>query len=748
MLNFKYKKIIEKMINNLKIFFFFIIGIILIGTSCFNDLDTVPLDEDIVSTANAYDSPEAYRAVLAKIYAGLAVTGQEGPAGQSDIFGIDEGFGQYMRGLWYHQELPTDEAVIGWNDQTIKDFHEQDWTSTDVFIFAFYSRIFYQVVLCNEFLRQTTDEKLNERNENDALKTIIQGYRAEARFMRALSYWHALDHFRNVPFATEEDPIGGFIPEQIQAADLYDYIESELLAIESEIAASRSNEYGRADQGTVWMLLAKLYMNTEVYIGSVAYDQCLTYCNRLINAGYTLDDEYHTLFLADNHLSNEIIFPIAYDGINTKTWGGTTFIIHAAVGGTMDPLIQGIDNGWGGTRSTSALVDKFPAIAGQGGGGLLVAPQSGEEYPVEQEIYVPGSFSGWNPATAPAIISVNADGIYEGYLNFPDENTEFKITPERSFTNNLGDDDADGTLDTNGDNIVVAEAGFYLITVDLNENTYTLEKTSWAIIGDATQGGWDIDEDMSYNTETGAWEITTTLQPGQIKFRANDDWAINFGDDAGDAILDFDGSNITIGSAGTFFIQLFLDAPDHTYSIETQTVDNRAMFHTDGQTLEIERIPEFTEGYPSTKFKNLTRDGETGSSLVHPDTDFPMFRLADVYLMYAEAVLRGGSGGDMATALDFVNQVRTRAYGEPGGNITMADLTLDFLLDERGRELHWEAHRRTDLIRFGQFSDGNYVWPWKGGTAEGTAVDDHFDVFPIPAADLGANPNLSQNAGY
>jgi hypothetical protein len=170
------------------------------------------------------------------------------------------------------------------------------------------------------------------------------------------------------------------------------------------------------------------------------------------------------------------------------------------------------------------------------------------------------------------------------------------------------------------------------------------------------------------------------------------------------------------------------------------------LFHTDGQTLEIEDIAQFTQGYAITKFKNVTSDGKPGSNLTWVDTDFPMFRLADVYLMYAEALLR--SGGSRADALNYVNLVRRRAYGGPGGDITDADLDLDYILDERARELYWECHRRTDLIRFGQFSDGSYLWPWKGGVPGGAVTQSFRDVFPIPSSDIGANPNLKQNQGY
>ena len=344
----------------------------LLFTSCSGDLDTVPLDEDIITAGTVYDDPEAYEQVLAKLYAGLAVSGQQGPAGQADIEGIDEGFGQYLRGYWYHQELSTDESVIGWNDQTIADFHGQSWGPGDGFIFAFYSRIFYQIALCNEFMRETTDGKLSDRGVDDQLRAEIQGFRAEARFLRALSYYHALDLFRNVPFVTEDDIVGSFFPEQIQAPDLFNYIETELLAIEPLITAPRSNEYARADQAAVWTLLAKLYLNAEVYTGTPRYADCAEYCDKIIGAGYSLEPEYAHLFLADNHTSDEIIFPVAFDGISTRTWGGMTYIIRAGIGGSMDPFESGVASGWGGTRATKQLVEKFPE-----GGGQLVAPSEG-----------------------------------------------------------------------------------------------------------------------------------------------------------------------------------------------------------------------------------------------------------------------------------------------------------------------------------------------------------------------------------
>jgi hypothetical protein len=179
------------------------------------------------------------------------------------------------------------------------------------------------------------------------------------------------------------------------------------------------------------------------------------------------------------------------------------------------------------------------------------------------------------------------------------------------------------------------------------------------------------------------------------------------------------------------FVDKFIDI--------TGATDKRAMFHTAGQSKSISDIFTFTDGYAIKKWKNKTRAGVTGTDLTHPDTDFPVFRLADAYLMYAEAVLRGGTGGDLTTALGYVNAIRTRAYENTTGNITS---------DQRARELYGECHRRTDLIRFGRFSTSTYVWEWKGNVKTGVSTDSHFDLFPIPSTDMGANPNLVQNPGY
>lgn len=178
--------------------------------------------------------------------------------------------------------------------------------------------------------------------------------------------------------------------------------------------------------------------------------------------------------------------------------------------------------------------------------------------------------------------------------------------------------------------------------------------------------------------------------------------------------------------------------------LDSSPDDRAKLFWTEGHNYEMANYKVWADGYPSVKFRNTNFTG-TSVSTPFSSTDFPLYRLADAYLMYAECVLRGAAGGSASQALDYVNAVRNRSHA---GAITSGELNLDFLLDERARELNLEGHRRTDLIRFGKFTGGSYIWPWKGNTAEGTSIPDTYKVFPIPQTALQANPNLTQNTGY
>lgn len=721
-----------------------LVGFTFIASGCFKDLDTLPLDPSVFTANVAFENPESYLQVLAKIYAGLAVSGQQGPAGQADISGIDEGFGQYLRGYWYHQELTTDEAVIGWNDQTIKDFHNQSWSASDGFIYAFYSRIMYQISLANEYLRQTTDEVLTKRGVDENLKNQIAVYRAEARFLRALSYWHALDLFGNPPFATENDPIGQFLAPQYTSQQLFDWLENELKSIENDLMAPRTNQYGRADRAAAWMLLAKLYLNAEVYTGQKKYNEALEYCEKIINAGYSLEPNYEHLFLTDNDKSNEIIFPVRFDGVTTRTWGGMTFIISAAIGGSMNPASLGMAGGWGGTRTTKEFVKKFPADLT----GILTDFNIGQTLSY-QRILIPGTHNGFNGTANDADDRLTAvmrnSNIYEGYRYFEQDNSEFVFlrNPSSTLSGKLGDNEGDGTLEPNGANIVAGPKGLYYIKANLANNTYTLERQEWVISGTATNGE---EIDLVYDPESKYMVFEGELAAGSFRFHQKGNPSASLGDNDINALLTPNGAPIGIDESGGYKIFLNLNRPDYTYRINLTSFDRRGLFYTKGQNLEIEDLTLFTDGYAVQKFKNISSTGQRGSDATFPDTDFPMFRLADVYLMAAEAILR--AGGDINKAVNYTNQVRQRAYTGTRGNVNSSTLSLDFILDERARELYWECHRRTDLIRFGKFSNTDYLWSWKGGVKEGKSVEQFRDIFPIPSADLNANPNLKQNPGY
>lgn len=170
-----------------------------------------------------------------------------------------------------------------------------------------------------------------------------------------------------------------------------------------------------------------------------------------------------------------------------------------------------------------------------------------------------------------------------------------------------------------------------------------------------------------------------------------------------------------------------------------------SLFWTAGHEYIMTDYKEWTDGYPSIKFRNNDLNDTPSSGTSFSGTDFPLYRLSDVYLMYAECALRGASDTTMSDALNYVNMVRTRSSAN---SISLSELDLDFIIDERGRELNLEGHRRTDLIRFGKFTGGSYLWPWKGNTANGAAIPESYNVFPIPQSAIDANPNLKQNSGY
>ncbi len=325
-------------------------------TSCVDDLDQRPVFEQDATVV--YSSPESYRQVLAKAYACFVITGQE-KDGNPDI-DSEKGY-DLSRCIFNMQEDATDESINTWS--SLYDVSHFNWDANDVWVQDAYYRLYYTISVCNEFIRNSADGSIGRFTE--AEQAEIRAMKAETRFLRALSYYWVLDLYAQGPFSNEDTPISGYIPERYGDEQLFDFIESELKDIEEAVPAD--NEYGRATRGAVQSLLARLYLNAEVYTREARYTDCITYCNKIINSGkYSLEPEFYKLFNASNHLrTNEIIFSFVIDATTTVTWGATTNIICGSCSNTstQDPAKYGITNGWGNFRVRGEIPAKFGDVA-------------------------------------------------------------------------------------------------------------------------------------------------------------------------------------------------------------------------------------------------------------------------------------------------------------------------------------------------------------------------------------------------
>lgn len=515
--------------KNMKKFKLFTLGILLISSiSCTDDLNTEPLVELSLEELLQQD-PNAVTGILSKLYGSFALSGADGP-GSSDIVGDDAGESPFLRGIINLQEFTADGMKNRWGDDGLDQLTTtSNWDENNKFFRYLYNRAYYTIPQCNNLLIVLNNVDVANKEQ------VI----SEVRFLRSLAYFYLVDCFGKGVLATEAN-YGQSTPlPEASRQELFDFVESELLAIET--ALPDTNSYGRANKSVARMLLAKLYLNAEVYTGTPKYNEALTFVSKVITeGGYSLDTNFGRVFSGNNNNSPEIIYPLIADPLVSQSFGNTTYLVNGSLNvETMTISDFGATQGWGGHRSTKAWYGLF------------------------------------------------------GNLN-------------------------------------------------------------------------------------------------------------------------------------------------------TSTDDRADLFWTNGHTFEMTDYKQWTNGYPSTKFRN-SNFGGSSTPTDFSGTDFPLFRLADAYLMYAECVVRGASGGSTAQALTYVNNIRLRSNATV---VSAGDLTLDFILDERGRELMFEGHRRTDLIRFGKFSGGSYLWPWKGGVMNGTSIPSTYELFPIPLLALQANPNLTQNPGY
>jgi len=536
---------------------FIIFGIVLstlMIASCLKDLDIKPQDPNTILEGNLGDDEVYMKEALGKIYASFIISGQGGDAGD-DITASDGNFFTTTRALWNLQEITTDEAICSWGDVGIADLNTQTWSPSNPFLTALFQRLGLSITYANDFIGNT----------NGNSDPVIIQYNAEARFLRALAYYWAVDLFGQFPFTTETEGVGKSFPEIKTRAEIFDYIETELKEVQYLLGEPKFS-YPQADKAAAWMLLARLYLNAEVYTGTAQWDSCKVYCDKIISPGYySLADNYRQNFTADNDgtTNPEMIFAWSQDGTYTQGYVGTTFIIESS---------------------------------------------SDSKYIRAEDYHGLTTNTNWNGNRA-----------------------------RKEFMNVLVD-----TLATYG--------------------------------------------------------------------------------------------NVPVPESDTIFAQ----CPDNRVFLRTKKSMDIPSASSSG---------DYGIGVYKFTARNLDKSLPATYNPAYACTDFPVFRYADALLMRAEAL--HNLGDDDNAVLD-INEIRERAYGDVSGNITAAEVTDDFLLNERGKEFYYEAQRRTDLVRFGKFTGGDYVWTWKGGVFAGTSTDSHFDIFPIPGDEISSNPNYNglNNPGY
>ncbi|WP_028909244.1 RagB/SusD family nutrient uptake outer membrane protein [Prevotella sp. AGR2160] len=188
------------------------------------------------------------------------------------------------------------------------------------------------------------------------------------------------------------------------------------------------------------------------------------------------------------------------------------------------------------------------------------------------------------------------------------------------------------------------------------------------------------------------------------------------------------------------------DAPENATVKQMYTAagDDRALMCNIDRKLENSEVGTFTNGYAACKFNNYYTDGSAGKNTTFPDCDFFLFRIAEAYLTYAEATARENKDVATAQGVAYLNDLRARAHAQQKTGYSLSDIC-----DEWAREFYFEGYRRTTLVRFQRFAGNvSYNWAWKGGIANGSNIDEHYNLFAIPADDINANKNLKQNLGY
>lgn len=323
-------------------------------TSCLNDLDTTPRGSDV--ELDPYADAANYPKLVAKVYAGFNKLGLTGPDGDGDIpSSTDQGKTNFLRIYFNMQELTSDEAKCAWNDNDERFYSQTMLMPNNNIGYMLYQRCMLNITFANEFLRNTA-KPLTEVAE-------LNRMRDEVRVLRAMNYYFLFDTFGNPGWITEEYPVdGSYYPQQLGREGMFKWIESELKSVlqENNLKNHSASTYGLVTNQLVETLLAKMYINAEVYTGKPRWEDALAYAKQVNTyTGLRLEDNYQNLFCADNYRSEEIIFALPYDYDMATDWGGMTAIIAASTGGDMTGDLLNFTSSWSGYRATQQLTNLF-----------------------------------------------------------------------------------------------------------------------------------------------------------------------------------------------------------------------------------------------------------------------------------------------------------------------------------------------------------------------------------------------------
>lgn len=320
-----------------------------LATGCLKDLDQYPHTD--TTSKDVYTSVENYESVLSSIYTSMIVN--------LSSIADDDRYQNYTRCLTMFQECSADTMDDVWlSGETMTDVSFQQWNAGDPWVSAMFYHIYNIISLSNEFIRNSSEDAISGFSEAD--KEKIRGWRDEARGLRALAYYHELDFFNVASFVTEDNEVGSYIPETYSRKQLFEYIESELKELGGSLP---SRNYGHFTRSAANALLARLYLNAEVYTGTARWNDCIAACNKVIEDGYnTLAPSYSSLFNADNDKrTDEIIFALACDATHTVAWGAGTYLVCASRFDNYDGILEdfGVATYWNCLRVRPQLVDLF-----------------------------------------------------------------------------------------------------------------------------------------------------------------------------------------------------------------------------------------------------------------------------------------------------------------------------------------------------------------------------------------------------